>query len=550
VPDTVQGIIAARIDRLEERLKRIMQVAAVIGREFAFRLLQAISGMHEDLKHQLLNLQGIELIYEKRLFPELEYIFKHALVQEVAYNSLLSTRRKEIHRRIGSAIEELYAGNLEEFYEVLAYHYGRSDDQEKTLEYMELANRKATKLSALQDAMGYFEAAMALLDTLADTEPHRLLRISLLVDNVWVFILLNQFPVYYDLLLKHEPMATALDNPGLLGGFYARIANCESQFGRLDESLESARRAIDLCEACGNALYAGRSYSVSQWAQCWKSNYGAVLALKEKAIQSYRKAFCLRGYVSSFCISSLVYTYMGRWDEAVRDGETALKAADEHSDTSLSAFADWTIGIAYCLKGDLARAIESAELAFRKASSPMDCIWARSIRAWVYCRAGQPEKGLDHLAGTVPELRKAGAHLYYVICGILLGEGYLLNHQYDEAKQELEVVLMLAEKMGMRFQAAWCLCLLGHLSLRSDPSQKKAPSAVTSFENAIPICREIKAENQLALAYAGLGRYHKLSGGTAAARDYLNRALGIFERLGTLLEPDRVRKELVELSEV
>jgi class 3 adenylate cyclase len=112
VPDTVQGIIAARIDRLEESLKRIMQVASVIGREFAFRLLQAISGMREDLKSQLLNLQGLELIYEKSLFPELEYIFKHALVQEVAYNSLLSTRRKEIHQRIGSAIEELYTLNV------------------------------------------------------------------------------------------------------------------------------------------------------------------------------------------------------------------------------------------------------------------------------------------------------------------------------------------------------------------------------------------------------------------------------------------------------
>jgi predicted ATPase len=89
-------------------LKRIMQVASVIGREFAFRILQAISGMHEELKSSLLNLQGLEFIYEKSLFPELEYIFKHALTQEVAYNSLLLKRRKEIHEKIGRAIEELY----------------------------------------------------------------------------------------------------------------------------------------------------------------------------------------------------------------------------------------------------------------------------------------------------------------------------------------------------------------------------------------------------------------------------------------------------------
>ena len=108
IPDTIQGIIAARMDRLDDSLKRIMHVASVIGREFAFRLLQAITNMREELKSHLLNLQGLEFIYEKRLFPELEYVFKHALTQEVAYNSFLLTRRREIHERIGHAIEEIY----------------------------------------------------------------------------------------------------------------------------------------------------------------------------------------------------------------------------------------------------------------------------------------------------------------------------------------------------------------------------------------------------------------------------------------------------------
>ena len=101
MPDTIQGIIAARIDRVEENLKRIMQVASVIGREFAYRILQTITGMREDLKIHLLNLQGLEFIYEKQLFPELEYIFKHALTQEVAYNSLLLKGERRFMRRSG-----------------------------------------------------------------------------------------------------------------------------------------------------------------------------------------------------------------------------------------------------------------------------------------------------------------------------------------------------------------------------------------------------------------------------------------------------------------
>jgi predicted ATPase len=143
VPDNIQGIIAARMDHLEDNLKRTMQVASVIGKDFTFRILQSITGMRAELKSHLINLQGLEFIYEKSLFPELEYIFKHALIQEVAYNSLLQKRRKEIHEKIGSAIEQIYAERLEEFYELLAYHYARGKDFEKAYQYLRLSGEKA-----------------------------------------------------------------------------------------------------------------------------------------------------------------------------------------------------------------------------------------------------------------------------------------------------------------------------------------------------------------------------------------------------------------------
>jgi predicted ATPase len=146
VPDTIQGIIAARMDRLEDNLKRTMQLASVIGREFAFRILQTITGMREEIKSYLLNLQGLEFIYEKSLFPELEYIFKHALTQEVAYNSLLLKRRSEIHQKIAEAIEKLYAERLEEFFEVLAYHYSKGEDFKKALQYLKFSGNKAIRI--------------------------------------------------------------------------------------------------------------------------------------------------------------------------------------------------------------------------------------------------------------------------------------------------------------------------------------------------------------------------------------------------------------------
>jgi class 3 adenylate cyclase len=164
VPDTIQGIIAARIDRLEDNLKRTMQVASVIGRDFAFRILQTITGMKQELKSHLINLQGLEFIYEKQLFPELEYIFKHILTQEVAYNSLLLKRRKELHEKIGQAIEDIYTDRLEEFYEMLAYHFSKSENFEKAFQYLKLSGLKAVEKHSLIEALSHYKEAKYALE--------------------------------------------------------------------------------------------------------------------------------------------------------------------------------------------------------------------------------------------------------------------------------------------------------------------------------------------------------------------------------------------------
>ena len=173
VPETIQGIIAARMDRLEENLKRTMQVASVIGRDFAYRILQTITGMQEELKSYLLNLQELEFIYEKSLFPELEYIFKHALTQEVAYNSLLLKRRKEIHERIGKAIEELYPDRLEEFYEMLAYHYASGESWEKAYQYLKLSGDKTLGTRSRWEPFRFYREALQALRKLPETEENK-----------------------------------------------------------------------------------------------------------------------------------------------------------------------------------------------------------------------------------------------------------------------------------------------------------------------------------------------------------------------------------------
>src|SRR5262252_1085987 len=132
----------ARQDRLGENGKRTVQLASVIGRQFLVRLLERISGLTGELEGLLRELKALEIIYEQGLLPEPAYVFKHAVIQDVAYNSLLIQRRKELHKAIGYAIEELYTDRLTEHYEELAYHYERGESWEKALEYLVKAGQR------------------------------------------------------------------------------------------------------------------------------------------------------------------------------------------------------------------------------------------------------------------------------------------------------------------------------------------------------------------------------------------------------------------------
>lgn len=165
IPSTIQGVLAARMDRLSEDLKKTIQVASVIGRDFAFRLLKNTMALGDELRAHLTNLVGLEILYEKVLYPELEYIFKHALTQEVAYESLLKQRRKELHGRIARAIEEIYADQVEVHYELLAYHYERSGNQKKAIDYLILAGEKSNQHSAAQTACDFLEKALMVAET-------------------------------------------------------------------------------------------------------------------------------------------------------------------------------------------------------------------------------------------------------------------------------------------------------------------------------------------------------------------------------------------------
>jgi predicted ATPase len=223
VPDTIEGIIAARMDRLEDRIKRTLQVASVIGRDFPYRILETITEMKQGLKSYLLNLQGLEFIYEKSLFPELEYVFKHALTREVAYNSLLQERRKEIHEKIGRALEAHYPERLEEFYEMLAHHYSRSDNFEKAYYFLKLSGDKVMRKHSVLEAFCYYKDAMSALKRLPESEENTRKQLAIIHSMVIPIIVLGFPKESLSILQAGGRIATTIDDKKSLIRFYSNM---------------------------------------------------------------------------------------------------------------------------------------------------------------------------------------------------------------------------------------------------------------------------------------------------------------------------------------
>ena len=170
IPPTVQGVLAARIDRLVAEDKELLQTLAVIGYTFSLRLIAyVVEHPEETLYRGLSHLQDAEFLYEQPAFPDPEYIFKHALTHDVAYTSLLIERRKVLHERTAQAIEALYSDRLEEHYGALAHHYSHSGNTVKAVTYLQLAGQQAAQRSAHVEAVAHLTRGIELLTTLPDT---------------------------------------------------------------------------------------------------------------------------------------------------------------------------------------------------------------------------------------------------------------------------------------------------------------------------------------------------------------------------------------------
>jgi len=552
VPDTVQGIIAARMDRLEESLKRIMQVASVIGREFAFRVLQSIMGMQEELKSHLLNLQGLEFIYEKNLFPELEYIFKHALTQEVAYNSLLLKRRKEIHQRIGKAIEELYPDRLEEFYETLAYHYKQGESLNKALDYFIKAGEKSYDRYAVEESHQYFKEAYDILSKkVGRTKDEDCLLIDLLIKWAYAFYHRGDMRGLTGAFSANQELAESLGDKARLGMFYGWFGMAMQNRGKLKDSYQYLSKALKLGEEIEDQKVIGYACAWLTWPCTWLGLLDEAIAHGERALQisqSLQPDHYL--YLKSLGGIGSAYSLKGELKKAFAAGEALLEYGQTHATIRCLVIGHYVIAVGHAVSGDIPSGFDSCKHGGEVSVDPLYTQLVRMVNCACYMMNGQFQEAKDICQQLITFSEKFGVEAFGTQSKVYLGATWIVEGRMEQGMKMIEEAQRSFLENGDKYGYGMSEFILGNIYLqmveKAAPVKlttvirnigflaKNAPFAARKAEShlnkAIEVFREIGAQSLMGRAYLDIGLLHRVKGEKARSRECLSTAIELFEQ--------------------
>ena len=543
VPDTIQGIIAARMDRLEDNLKRTMQVASVIGRDFAFRILQTIMGMSEELKSCLLNLQGLEFIYEKNLFPELEYIFKHALTQEVAYNSLLLKKRKELHERIGTAIEELYPDRLEEFYEMLAHHYARTENLEKAYQYLKLSGDKTSGHYANREAFYFYREAIKVLNELPEPEENRKRLIEVVLSMEGPMKLLAYPEDSLHVLQEGERLAKEVGDLRSLAIIYASMGLCHTFKGDSKQGMRYAEHCFDMAAKIEDIeLMAPTAFNLcSSYAILGEHTKTVAVATKVLSLleKTHRESesfgvalnFNIYAALSSYCGQAMCL--MGDFKEGIALCDKGLRFLQNTDNLYSLGFVEIMYGLVYVAKGDGENAINHSQKAVAYGEEgqiiPVVSI-ASGLLGLGYHLLGNQETARQYIEKGLQIQEDTGLSMLMSLNKIALSMVHFDSGDLDSARMCAEEALELARSNDEKWPLAMSWIFLGMVLGKAGKSQYN--QAEECILQGIKLCNEWKMRPSCSEGYLYLGELYADMGQREKAIETLKKAEGAFQEMG------------------
>ena len=541
VPATVQAVLASRIDRLPAEEKELLQTLAVLGREFPLGLVRRVTRKPEhELERMLSRLQAGEFIYEQPATGDVEYTFKHALTQEVAYNALLVERRKLLHERAGMALESMFAGQLEDHLDELAHHYSRCDNVAKAVEYLARAGQQALQRSAYADAISSLSAAMNLLQRLPDTRerPGRELFIQLALGPALIAVKGYAAPEAERAYTRARELCERLGDPPelfavLLGLWFTYLLG-----GELRKAYELAEELLRRAQSAHDPALLTYAQIARGTTSYWMGEFLQTRANLENAITLYdperHRPLIFRYGGPDTGVRCLSYTALTLWhlgypDQALKRGNEALALAQALSHPFSMAFAQSFVGVLHQYRREARAAQENAEgaIALSVEHGLSDYLaFATSLRGWAMAEEGCHREGIAQLQESLKASRATGAEVTrsHFLC--LLAEACMETSRLADGLGALTEALAIADEHEIRFYEAETHRLKGELLLRQDDSN--AAETQSCFQRAIDIARKQSAKSLELRATTSLARLLSKQSRRDEARAMLAEIYGWF----------------------
>ena len=544
VPASIHDIIAARIDRVADELKRVLQGAAVIGRRFGVSLLSRVLGAPgEPIRQHLAELHRLDFIFPAADDPELLYSFKHALTQDVVYGSVLERRRREYHAAAAVGFEELYAVNREPVVELIAYHFGRSAEAEKAVDYAILAAEKAQRRWANPEAIAQFEAALKRLDSMPDTGPNRLRRIDAVVKQAETMFALGRHAEHVKALESIRALVENADPP--------RRAAWLSWAGFL-HSLTGTRPEVSIAycrEAAGLADAAGLD-DMRAFAECCLAHVCLAAGdLREGLVAGERalRVFEARGNLWWACRTMWALiplaNALGDYQRALQYSDRALAHATAMNDARLKVVAHMRRGSTEIQRGEVERGLRACDQAAALSPGPFDTMMLKAMRAAGLMKTADIAGGVAELTEAVAWFERSALQYTRAVYALRLADGYRRLGDSARARALAEDVLTATRDRGYRHLEGRAERAVGESLLSEDPR-----AAAKHLEAAARILAGIGALNDLAEVSLAQARLHEAAGDLIGARALLEGALAIFEELGAIDEAAQTRAALEALG--
>jgi class 3 adenylate cyclase len=556
IPATVQTILVARIDRLPPEEKSLLQCAAVIGKDVPYALLKEIAGLpEENLRRGLAHLQTAEFLYETRLFPDLEYTFKHALTYEVAYGSLLQSRRRTLHATIVEAIEHLYHDRLAEHIERLAHHALRAEEWGEALTYLRQASVKAIARSAHREAVTYLESALTALTHLPESRETSLLAVDLRFELRTALIQLADFARVLQTVLEAEAIAKALNDPRRLGQALAYLCASFYFSGQLEQAVDSGERALAKGEELhdiGLQLQVTRLLGMSYIA---RTEYHQAVSYLSRSIalvegQPHRElfGFSTMPTVNSRAFRAWSWAELGKFSEATSDADDAVRIAEELGHPASLSIAYFAFGVVHLAKGDFAAAMRPLEHALkicRDVNLPLLLQYIERYTGWAYTHAGRVNEAVPLLEQVVERDRMKNCMAHHALTIIALGEAYLLAGQLQDATARAGNALELACERQEPGHRAYALHLLAEIA--SHPEKPELDKAENYYRQALDLADNRGMRPLLGRCHFGLGQLNRRRGKPEQAKDHLTTAITMFREMDMGPYLEKAEAEMREL---